>query len=57
MNIILVIITQHFHKTDEEGGFNEHAAVWMVNGVTRTMVPLRMTRVQEKKKTHPSLFS
>ena len=49
MNIILVIITQHFHKTDEEGGFNEHAAVWMVNGVTRTMVPWRMARVQRKK--------
>ena len=39
MNIILVIIAQHFHKTDEDGGFNEHTTVWMVNGVTRTMVP------------------
>ena len=57
MNIILVIIAHHFHKTYEDGGFNEHAAGWMVNGVTRTMVPWRMARVQEKKKPHPSLFS
>ena len=49
MNIILVIIAQRFHKTGEDGGFNKHASVGMVNGVTMTMVPRRMTRVQEKK--------